>query len=103
MPRRFALALLALLVLLLVALLVGRQIHEARQRKKTSAQPVPTRTIPPPPTPIPARLVTIWFESGEDGLFHPEARAVPAAVDDIAFLRSLCAAVLEGPRHPALL
>ena len=42
-------------------------------------------------------------ENAEDGLFHPEAREVPAAVDDVAFLRSLAAAVLEGPRHPALL
>ena len=103
MPRRFALALLALLVLLLVGLLAGRWVHESRQRKQASARPTPTRTIPPPPTPIPARLVSIWFESAEDGLFHPEAREVPAAVDDVAFLRSLGAAVLAGPRHPALL
>lgn len=103
MPRRFALALLALLVLLLLGLLVGRRVHEARQRKQVVARPTPTRTIPPPPTPIPARLVGIWFESAEDGFFRPEAREVPAAVDDVAFLRSLGAAVLEGPRHPALL
>ena len=102
MPRRFALALLALLVLLLLGLLVGRRVHEARQRRQVAARPTPTRTIPPAPTPIPARLVSIWFESAEDGLFHPEAREVPAAVDDVAFLRSLAAAVLEGPRHPAL-
>ena len=103
MPRRFALALLALLVLLLLGLLVGRRVHDARQRRQVAARPTPTRTIPPPPTPIPARLVSIWFESAEDGRFHPEAREVPAAVDDVAFLRSLGAAVLEGPRHPALL
>jgi hypothetical protein len=103
MPRRFALALLALLILLLLGLLAGRRVHEARQRRQVAARPTPTRTIPPPPTPIPARLVSIWFESAEDGLFHPEAREVPAAVDDVAFLRSLAAAVLEGPRHPALL
>lgn len=103
MPRRFALALLALLVLLLLGLLVGRRVHEERQRRQVAARPTATRTIPPPPTPIPARLVSIWFESAEDGLFHPEAREVPAAVDDVAFLRSLGAAVLEGPRHPALL
>lgn len=103
MPRRFALALLALLVLLLVGLLVGRRVQESRQRMQAAARPTPTRTIPPPPTPIPARLVSIWFESAEDGLFHPEAREVPAAVDDVAFLRSLGAAVLAGPRHPALL
>jgi hypothetical protein len=103
MPRRFALALLALLILLLLGLLVGRRVHETRQKRQVAARPTATRTIPPPPTPIPARLVSIWFESAEDGLFHPEAREVPAAVDDIAFLRSLAAAVLEGPRHPALL
>lgn len=103
MPRRFALALLALLVLLLLGLIVGRRVQEARQKRQVAALPTPTRTIPPPPTPIPARLVSIWFESAEDERFHPEAREVPAAVDDVAFLRSLGAAVLEGPRHPALL
>ncbi|MBK9964874.1 MAG: GerMN domain-containing protein [Holophagales bacterium] len=102
MPRRFALALLALLVLLLLGLLAGRRVHEERQRRRVAARPTPTRTVPPPPTPIPARLVSIWFENVEDGYFHPEAREVPAAVDDVAFLRSLAAAVLEGPRHPAL-
>ena len=103
MPRRFALALLALLILLLLGLLVGRRIQEARQKRQVAARPTPTRTIPPPPTPIPARLVSIWFGSAEDDFFHPEAREVPAAVDDVAFLRSLASAVLEGPRHPALL
>lgn len=103
MPRRFALALLALLVLLLLGLFVGRRVHEARRKRQVAALPTPTRTIPPPPTPIPARLVSIWFESADDERFHPEAREVPAAVDDVAFLRSLGAAVLEGPRHPALL
>lgn len=103
MPRRFALALLALLVLLLGGLLVGRRVHEARQRGRVAALPTPTRTIPPPPTPIPARLVTIWFESAEDGLFRGEAREVPAAIDDVAFLRRLGAEVMAGPRHPSLL
>jgi hypothetical protein len=103
MPRRFALALLALLVLLLLGLVVGRRVQEARQKKQVVARPTPTRTIPPPPTPIPARLVGIWFESAEDGFFRAEAREVPAAVDDVAFLRRLGAEVLDGPRHPALL
>jgi len=103
MPRRFALGLLALLVLLLLGLIVGRRVHEERQRKQVSARPTPTRTIPPPPTPIPARLVAIWFESVEDGLFRGEAREVPAAIDDVAFLRRLGAEVLAGPRHPSLL
>lgn len=103
MPRRFAIALVALLVLLLLGLLAGRRVHEARERKQVVPRPTPTRTIPPPPTPIPARLVTVWFESAEDGLFRAEARELPAAVDDVAFLRSLGAAVFEGPRHPSLL
>jgi hypothetical protein len=103
MPRRFALGLLALLVLLLAGLIVGRQVHEARQKKRVTARPTPTRTIPPPPTPIAARFASIWFESSEDERFHPEAREVPAALDDVAFLRSLGTAVLEGPRHPSLI
>lgn len=103
MPRRFAIALVALLVLLLLGLVVARRVHEARARRQAVARPTPTRTIPPPPTPIPARLVTVWFESAEDGLFRGEAREVPTAVDDVAFLRRLGAEVFEGPRHPALL
>lgn len=103
MPRRFAFALLALLVLLLLGLLVGRRVHEARRRDRAAAMPSPTRTMPPPPTPIPARLATIWFESAEDGMFRGEVREVPAAIDDVAFLRRLGAEVMSGPRHPSLL
>lgn len=103
MPRRFALALLALLVLLLLGLLAGRKVHESRQRRRVATRPVPTRTIPPPPTPIPARLAAIWFESAADGMFRGEVREVPAAVDDVALLRRLGAEVLAGPRHPDLL
>jgi hypothetical protein len=103
MPRRFALALLALLVLLLLGLLAGRKVHESRQKRRVGSQPVPTRTIPPPPTPIPARLAAIWFESAADGMFRGEVREVPAAVDDVALLRRLGAEVLAGPRHPDLL
>ncbi len=103
MPRRFALALLALLVLLLLGLLAGRKVHESRQKRRVASQPVPTRPIPPPPTPIPARLAAIWFESAADGMFRGEVREVPAAVDDVALLRRLGAEVLAGPRHPDLL
>lgn len=103
MPRRFALALLALLVLLLLGLLVGRRVHDSRQKRRVAVQPAPTRTIPPPPTPIPARLAEIWFESAADGLFRGEVREVPAVVDDVALLRRLGAEVLSGPRHPELL
>ncbi|MHB1047975.1 MAG: hypothetical protein ACYC4P_18390 [Thermoanaerobaculia bacterium] len=103
MPRRFALALLALLVLLLLGLLAGRKVHESRQKRRVASQPVPTRPIPPPPTPIPARLAAIWFESAADGMFRGEVREVPAVVDDVALLRRLGAEVLAGPRHPDLL
>lgn len=103
MPRRFALALLALLVLLLLGLLAGRKVHESRQKRRVASQPAPTRTIPPPPTPIPARLASIWFESAADGMFRGEVREVPATVDDVALLRRLGAEVLAGPRHPELL
>lgn len=103
MPRRFALALLALLVLLLLGLLAGRKVHESRQKRRVASQPVPTRPIPPPPTPIPARLASIWFESAADGMFRGEVREVPATVDDVALLRRLGAEVLAGPRHPELL
>lgn len=103
MPRRFALALLALLVLLLLGLLAGRKVHESRQMKRVAKAPVPTRTIPPPPTPIPARLATIWFETAADGMFRAEVREVPAAVDDVALVRRLGAEVLAGPRHPDLI
>lgn len=103
MPRRFALALLALLVLLLLGLLAGRKVHDSRQKRRVANQPVPTRPIPPPPTPIPARLAAIWFESAADGIFRGEVREVPAAVDDVALLRRLGAEVLAGPRHPDLL
>ncbi len=101
MPRRFALALVALLLLLLGALLVGRRL-----RGPAPAAPlVPTLRPTPmiPPTPIPARRVSLYFESPNDDQLHPEARDVPAALDDVAFLRSVAAAVMDGPRRPDLL
>lgn len=100
MPRRFALALLALLLLLLGALLAGRRL-----RGPAPAAPlVPTRrpTAAIPPTPIPARRVSLYFESPSDDQLHPEARDVPAALDDVAFLRSVAGAVMDGPRRPEL-
>ena len=100
MPRRFALALLALLLLLLGALLVGRRLRSPEH----GAPPVPTLrpTAVIPPTPIPARRVSLFFESPGDDLLHPEARDVPAALDDVAFLRSVAGAVMDGPRRPEL-
>ena len=100
MPRRFALALVALLLLLLGALLAGRRLRDPFPA--ASAVPTLRPTAAIPPTPIPARRVTLYFESPADDLLHPEARDVPAALDDVAFLRSVAAAVMEGPRRPDL-
>lgn len=99
MPRRFALALLALLLLLLLALLAGRKL---RAPSPAAAVPVVRPTPVIPPTPIPARRVSLYFESSADDSLHPEARDVPAALDDVAFLRSVAAAVMDGPRRPEL-
>jgi Sporulation and spore germination len=101
MPRRFALALVVLLFLLLSALLLGRRM---RAPSPAAAAAVPTLkpTAVIPPTPIPARQVSLYFESPADDRLHPEARDVPAAVDDVALLRSVAAAVMEGPRRQEL-
>ena len=101
MPRRFALALLALLLLLLGALLVGRRLRSSAP----AAHVVPTLRPTPviPPTPIPARRLSLYFESTQDDQLHPEARDVPAALDDVAFLRSVAGAVMDGPRRPDFL
>jgi hypothetical protein len=97
--RRFALALLAILVLLLAAFAALR----TWRAPKPGAAPAPRPTAVVPPTPIPARNVTLWFESRSgDGALHPEARDVPAANDDVAFLRSVAAGVVEGPRSEDL-
>ena len=100
MARRFALALVATLVLLLAAFLLARRVAAPR----VAASPAPRPTAVVPPTPIPARPVTLWFEStAGDGALHPESRDVPAAPDDVAFLRSVVAGIVEGPRLPDLL
>jgi hypothetical protein len=98
--RRFALALVAILILLLGAFAAMR----AWRAPKPGAPPPPRPTAVVPPTPIPARNVTLWFESqAADGALHPESRDVPAASDDVAFLRALAAGVVEGPRSEDLL
>jgi hypothetical protein len=102
MPRRFALALLTLLLLLLGALLVGRRL-KAPEPAGTRALPPPMPTAVVPPTPIPGRRVAVYFESAEDGIFHGEARELPDSSDEIALLRSVASAVLDGPRRPDLL
>ena len=100
MPRRFALALVVLLLLLLLALLLGRRVRGPSPAAPAVPTLKPTAVIPP--TPIPARKVSLYFESPADDLLHPEARDVAAAVDDVAFLRSVAAAVIDGPRRPEL-
>jgi len=100
--RRFALALVALLALLLGAFLVMRSVRAPKAGAPPAPAPRPTAVVPP--TPIPARNVTLFFESKEgDGVLHPEARDVPVAADDVAFLRSVAAGVVEGPRSADLL
>jgi hypothetical protein len=104
MPRRFALGLLALLVLLLLAFLLGRRILSPRA---TVGAPAPTPTARPtpfvPPTPIAEQRVSLFFPAGEGDLLLAEARRIPASADEIAFLRALASAVLDGPRSPDLL
>jgi hypothetical protein len=100
MPRRFALALVVLLLLLLLALLLGRRMRGPSPAAAAVPTLRPTAVIPP--TPIPARQVSLYFESLTDDRLHPEARDVPAAVDDVAFLRSVAAAVMDGPRRQEL-
>ena len=102
MPRRLVAALSVLLLLLVAAFAVGRRLR----RGPRSSQPpksivAPTPRIPP--TPIPARRVVLYFESAEDERLHPEARDLATSADETALLRSLAAAVLEGPRRPDLL
>jgi len=101
MPRRFALALVVLLLLLLLALLLGRRVRGPSPAATTVPTLKPTAVIPP--TPIPARQVSLYFESPADDRLRPEARDVAAAVDDVAFLRSVAAAVMDGPRRQELL
>lgn len=104
MPRRFALVLLALLVLLLVALWGARAVTERRTaRRSVSAVPTVRPTPVVPPTPIPPQRVALFFESGEDEKLHPEARDIPASADSVSLLRAIASAVLEGPRRPDLL
>jgi hypothetical protein len=99
--RRFALALVAILALLLGAFLVMRSLRAPKAGAPPVLAPRPTAVVPP--TPIPARNVTLFFESTEgDGALHPEARDVPVATDDVAFLRALASGVVEGPRSADL-
>lgn len=101
MPRRFAIALVGLLVLLLVALFLVRKVRP--HRSAGPARPTPRSTPIVPPTPIPPRRVALYFESAEDERFHPEARDIAASADTVTLLRTIASAVLDGPRRPELL
>jgi hypothetical protein len=104
MPRRFALLLIALLVSLTGALFLARYVRgKGPRRDGVISVPTPAPTPVVPPTPIPARRVVLYFESVDDGRLHPEARDLPVMADDIALLRAVGAAVLDGPRTPGLL
>ncbi len=104
MQRRFAVVLLLLLVFLLLALLVGRRVATRAPRAgRLGAVPTARPTSVIPPTPIPAHRIAVYFESPADERLHAEARDVPVSPDDVAFLRSVAAAVLDGPRRPELL
>lgn len=100
MPRRFALALVGLLLLLLAALWAGRT-WSPRPVPALLAKPRPTPLVPP--TPIPPARAVLWFESPADEKLHPEARDLPGASDDAALLRAIATGVLEGPRSTDLL
>jgi len=102
MPRRFALAFLLVLVLVLLAL-VGAHALKVRAARAGTAVPTAPPTPVVPPTPIPARRITLWFESAADEKLHPEARDVPESTDAVAFLRTVAGAVVEGPRRADLL
>jgi len=105
MPRRFALGLVALLVLLLLGLFAGRRILSPSGPRGSGVAPTPTARPTPvaPPTPIAGQRASLWFEPVDGELFRAEVRELPAAADEIAFLRALGAAVLDGPRRPELL
>lgn len=105
MPRRFALGLVGLLVLLLLGFLAGRRVLSPAAPLVGVTRPTPTARPTPvvPPTPVPGQRVTLWFEPKEGEGYRGEIREIPAAPDQIGFLRALAAAVLEGPRDPGLL
>ncbi len=102
MPRRFAILLLTVLALLAAGLTVVLLVKSRGQEPATlTANKIPTPVIPP--TPIPPKRVLLYFESPEDELFHPETRDIASSADDIALIRTVTAAVLEGPYRKDLL
>ncbi len=101
MPRRFAVALFVVLLAVLSGFLAFllAQGNGGKGERVVIARP----TSPIPPTPIPPKRVVLYFESPVDELLHPETRDLPAAPDEVAFLRAIVSAVLEGPRRQDLL
>ena len=102
MPRRLALGLVALLLLLLGGLVVARRVLTPLATAASKVPPTPRPTPVVPPTPIAGQRVSIYFGSADDDLFHAETREIPASSDDAAFLRAIASAVLAGPRAPGL-
>lgn len=103
MPRRFAVLLVGILLSLLVALLLARTLLTGDGETGAPRTPTVVPTPMVPPTPIPPRRLVLWFSSVADDKLHPEARDVPASADEIALLRAVAGAVLEGPRKERLL
>lgn len=103
MPRRFAILLLTVLSLLTAGLLTVRVLKDRKSgtNSPSAAVRVPTPLVPP--TPIPPKRVVLYFESPDDELFHPETRDIAASVDDVALIRAITAAVLDGPFRSDLL
>jgi hypothetical protein len=105
MPRRFALGLVGLLVLLLLGFLAGQRLLSPSAPRPGVLAPTPAArpTAVVPPTPVAGQRVSLWFEPRQGELFRAEVREIADAPDEIGFLRALAAAVLEGPRDPDLL
>lgn len=98
MPRRFAILLISVLLLLAGGLLLVKWLASRPAPKKgkdESVRRVPTPQLPP--TPIPPRRVALYFESAEDEKFHVETRDISSSPDDVAFIRAVASSVLDGP------
>ena len=89
MPRRFALGLSASCVLLLVALVVARRVLRPLRRRDRESRdgPAPDARSFLRRRSRPARLAL--FRARRRRAVPPEMREIPAATDDVAFLRSL--------------
>ncbi|MCK6684400.1 MAG: hypothetical protein L6R30_18515 [Thermoanaerobaculia bacterium] len=104
MPRRFAIVLLSVLLFLLIGLVLVRWL-DRRQEEVKGMEGAIRRPLPPPepPAEIPERRFLLYFESPDDARLHPEARDLRVVPDDLATIRAVVSAVLEGPYDPKLL